>query len=126
MSSGSEKRQRRDRVTIRFGDDELALLTEAADRAGLSVSGYARRLLVDAKPLRASRRPPIEKQLLAKTLGELGKIGSNVNQIARTLNAGGRPSSVDNALRADLRRSIADLTEMRAALLKILGREGDR
>lgn len=54
---------------------------------------------------------------IAKLLGEVGKIGSNVNQIAHQLNAGTGTSS--NAIAA----ALADVADMRAALMEALGRK---
>lgn len=87
MSSGSDKRQRQLALRVRLSETEHSALSEAADRAGLSLAGYARSLLLAAEPLRQSRRPPATKAELAMILGHLGKVGSNVNQIARASNS---------------------------------------
>ena len=119
MSSGSETRQRRGRVTIRFFDPEMENLKEKADRAGISVSSFARLTLLGITPDRTARRPQVEKTLLAKTLGELGKIGSNINQIARTANTRGAVERDDEEY---LRRASLALEAMRDAVLSALGR----
>ena len=121
MTSGSETRKRRNRLTVRFTDQELDRLAEIADRAGITLSSYARKTLVDSDVPRAARRPPVEKALLAKTLGELGKIGSKVNQIARALHSSGQLPNVPG-VGADLHRIAIDLTLMRNAILAALGR----
>jgi hypothetical protein len=73
-------------------------------------------------PLPPRRRPSVDTQLLAKVLAELGKIGSNINQIAYHLNAG-RPGDVmDGAIEAALN----ELVEWRAALMQALGAERRR
>jgi hypothetical protein len=67
----------------------------------------------------------IDRRELARVLAELGKIGSNVNQIAYHLNAGRPPARVYNALELALR----DLGELRLACLQAIGmepRRGDR
>jgi len=87
--SGSETRQRSHLVQVRCTVEEHAQFQAAAERAGLSVGAYLRHQGIGATGPRAARRPPIERTLLAQLLGELGKCGSNVNQIARTLNTGG-------------------------------------
>jgi len=124
LSSGSEKRQRQDRLTIRFAADEMTRLKGDAERAGLTLSSYARLLVIKAEPLRQSRRPPIERQLLAKMLGQLGKTGSNLNQIARALNAAtDRGATQSPILHAELRQAMAELTTIRSALMAALGRK---
>ena len=45
--------------------------------------------MLDAPEMPATRRPPVERATLAAILAQLGKCGSNLNQIARQLNSGG-------------------------------------
>lgn len=117
MASGSENRQRTSHVMVRLTPEERAALDAAAARGGLSLAGYARSVLLTAAPLRQSRRPPVERAELARLLGQVGKIGGNVNQIARVLNGGGE---ADPPALAGLRDDIA---AMRAAIMGALGRE---
>jgi len=104
-------------IAVRCSDAEYATITAAAAQAGLSVGAYLRTLALGSPGLRAVRRPPIEKEFLARMLGELGKVGSNVNQMARVLNTtGDRPSWYE------LSAITSALQETRAAILKALGR----
>lgn len=124
MSSGSEKRQRSDRVTIRFEPEEMAMLRAAADRAGLGVSSYARYAILKTPPPAGARRPQVDRAVLAQILGHLGKTGSNLNQIARALNAATDRSAAQSPhLHAELRQAISELVTMRGALLAALGRK---
>jgi hypothetical protein len=116
VTSGSETRQRQKALRIRLTDAELATIEAAGERAGLSLAGYARSLLLSAPPVRQARRPPVERAELARLLGELGKIGSNVNQIARVLNGAG------DAGQGDLTAVQADIAEIRAVIMLALGR----
>ena len=116
MASGSEQRQRQEALRIRLTPAEHATIEAAADRAGLSLAGYARSVLLAAEPPRQSRRPPANKAELAVILGQLGKIGSNVNQIARVLNSGG---DLDPP---ELATALAEIDAMHAAIMAALGR----
>ena len=117
MTHGSERRARTTHLTIRLTPDERASIDHAAERAGLTSGSHARRLLLDAPPPRQVRRPTVERREIARLLGELGHVGGNLNQIARTLNAGlpGDHHALRDALRG--------LREMRDAILSALGRE---
>ena len=115
--AGSETRQRGKTVTIRVSPDEKASLTAKADRAGLTLASYSRQVLIEARPPRQARRPTIEARSIAKLLAETGRIGSNVNQIARKLNNG---SSADTDAIID---AVAAIRIMRDQLLEALGRE---
>ena len=115
--------QRRLRISFRLTAQELAALTTSSRRAGLCISGYARLVLLGVKPPRAARRPTIETTLLARTLGELGKIGSNLNQIAHALNAKALGIEIMPFVERDLARALVELRQARRFVLKALGRE---
>ena len=117
MSSGSEKRVRDRVITIRLSEDERASIDGAAESSGLVVGSYARQVLLGAPAPRQVRRPVVERRELARLLGELGKIGGNLNQLARAANSG--VLVYEGEIDAGLR----DLSEMRDAVLKALGRE---
>jgi hypothetical protein len=116
MTSGSDKRQRQEALRIRLTTTERATIAAAAERGGLSVAGYARSVLLSAPPVRQARRPPVERLELARLLAELGRVGSNVNQIARALNAGG------DLGQEGLTAALADINDMHDAVLTALGR----
>lgn len=119
MSSGSETRQRRKLLPVRCTDEEAAELRAARDAAGFdSMAEFVR-----ARCLRATRTPkvrPVDRQLLARVLGELGKWGSNLNQLARAANAG-EPVS-----RADYEELAGRVRTTSAAVLEALGRGHQR
>lgn len=115
--SGTEKRQRNKVLQVRLTDAEFAQIEAMADRAELTPASFARSILLDAPAPRAKRRPAVDTAQVAKMLGELGKIGSNINQIAHQINAGTGTSShaIESALR--------DLSEIRTACMEALGRK---
>ncbi len=115
--SGSETRQRSKRLTIRFTDAEYAEIEAAADRAGLAIGSHTRAMLLNGRAPRAVRTPPADRKALAQVLALLGRLGSNVNQISRTLNFGEQHDA------AALARAVKEITEMRDALMAALGRE---
>jgi hypothetical protein len=117
MTHGSEKRVRTKYLTIRLSPEERAQIDAAADRAGFTSASYARQVLLGAPPPRQVRRPPIERRELARLLGELGHVGSNVNQIARRVNTG------DGFDGWELRQALGSISLMRGAILSALGRD---
>jgi hypothetical protein len=116
MASGSEKRVRNRILVVRLSAEERAAVGEAAERAGLVVGSYTRQVLLGAPTPRQVRRPPVERKELARLLGELGKIGGNLNQLARSANTGAL------VYEADIDAALSGLAEMREAVLKALGR----
>ncbi len=106
-------------IPVRCNAEERAAIKAAADKAGLSVGAFLRSLaLGDAGP-RAVRRPPVERKELARLLGHLGKVGSNLNQLAHAFNRDARSPQL-----AELNGIRAHVIEMRDALMTALGRVG--
>lgn len=86
--SGSQTRQRSRSVNVALTDAERAKVEADAHALGLSLSGYARALLVGAVTPRTPRRPLPNATELARLLGQLGKVGSNLNQLTKLGNQG--------------------------------------
>ena len=55
---------------------------------------------------------------IKKLIGELGKIGSNLNQIARYFNQGGIISS---EMRKEIKKSLRDIYEMKYEVMRMAG-----
>ncbi len=112
--SGSETRQRTIIVHIRLTPEERSLVDEAASRAGLTVASYARTRLIGPSLPRNVKRPSIDRELLAKLIAQLGKIGSNLNQIARAAN-------MNSAGAQDLDDALREATQFKAAIRAVFG-----
>ncbi|MEM6829746.1 MAG: plasmid mobilization relaxosome protein MobC [Bacteroidota bacterium] len=82
----SEKRQRNNLKSFRLSDEELAAFLSNCEAANLSGGDLFRTKCCGQKPLHARRQRGEEEKLLAKILGQLGKYGNNLNQIAYALN----------------------------------------
>ncbi len=119
MSTGTDKRQREFVISFRVGGDEYEHIQTEADQAGVTVGTFARDVLVNARAPRRVRRPPAAKAELVRILGELGKIGSNVNQLAHKANIG-QLRLLDPMVLLQLQD---DLEELRDALMTALGRQ---
>jgi hypothetical protein len=105
-------------ISVRCTAKERSKIDEAARQAGLSIGAYLRALaLGDAGP-RAVRRPPVERKELARLLGHLGKVGSNLNQLAHAFNSRGRVPGL-----AELNDIRSYVGQMRDALMAALGRD---
>lgn len=107
-------------VTVRLRERERELLLAAAQARGMPVAAYLRSLAV----VHLAGRPqwsPDEAEALRDLGGELRRIGSNVNQIARALNVavhkgeypagqGTEAKEAARLVRAELRRLLAIYT----------------
>src|SRR3989304_1834872 len=87
MASGSDKRRRTHQSLVRLTDEEFADISARADKAGLAVAAFMRAAVLGTPGPRAQRRPPADHRALRQILGQVGRIGNNINQIARALNS---------------------------------------
>jgi len=101
--------------SIRLSHEERAELERRAETAGLTIGGYCKSVIFEKDPPRRSRRPSVEKVELARLLGEVGRLGNNLNQIARRLNF---ESTVDIP---ELKEALFDLSALRASVVMALG-----
>lgn len=117
----SQKRQRAKQIKVPCLEQEFNDAAAAANAAGLSLAAWSRAMMFAGDPgPRSQRRLPIDAQLARQVLAQLGKYGSNMNQIAYGLNAYG-----ERGLEADFRGALKEWAEIRDTLLAMLGRAPD-
>ena len=106
--SGSETRRTRKLVSLRVSEQDYQTLSLKAAGARLSLSGYLRGCALKAPEVKARRsKPTVDLAELSRLLVALNRIGNNVNQIARALNAGDVPVPALEELRACLQALLA-------------------
>jgi len=76
------------RITIRLDDDLYMKIVNGAKASGISQVEYARQLLKRGR-VTVKQEIIAEVPELRKLIADFGKIGSNLNQIARHYNGGG-------------------------------------
>ena len=105
------------RVTIRLTDTEFSIIENAATQAEMSISEYMRTQTMEGK-VNARFEIVANVDQIKKLICEFGKIGSNLNQIARYFNQGGILSS---EMRNEIRKSLRDIYEMKYEVMKMAG-----
>ena len=113
--SGSEKRQRQIILKARFTEPEAALVQQQADAAGLTVSALIRFALLNQKPPKAARKPPAERELVARVIAALGPLACEVRQVKEKCDDPQFLETIDAVQR--------DLAELRVVLFEALGRQ---
>ncbi|MDQ0457691.1 DUF6290 family protein [Rhizobium paknamense] len=101
-------------INVRVSDAEHSAIEEAAKLAGMSVSAFFRSLLLEG----AGVRPILtaeDRLIMAALLEDMRMIGINLNQVARSLNAGKgvHPSELDINLGNVQRIQAAVMSELR-------------
>ena len=114
--SGSQKRVRSRKVPVAC-DDEECFKTRPRAGGRLSLASFLRACGLGTPGPRARRSPPVNAEALGRATAALNKVGSNLNQIAHVLNAGGTSLTT--------RECFAALAETRAAgpIREIVGRK---
>jgi hypothetical protein len=98
------------RLTMRLRSDDLLLLRERAKARGMPTSTYVS-LLVRSHLRALAPLPTAEIVALKRSVAEISAIGRNLNQIARGVNQGQRPSDLS---KADLQALLRALNGLRA------------
>lgn len=104
-------------INLRFTDTQYDIVCKASEEAGLSISEYIRRQLMKGKVI-AKYEIVADIPELKKLVAEFGKIGSNLNQIARHFNQGGIHSQ---EMRQSINKCIAEIYEMKYEVVKMAG-----
>ena len=81
IKAPADRRNRQ--LVVRFTESEYASISSGAKNAGMSLSSYVRHLAVDGK-VDVHYHLSHDSDDLGAILAQLGKIGSNLNQIARS------------------------------------------
>ena len=103
------------RLSIRLSDTERLDIESRAQRAGLSMGGYCKFVIFNTDPPRRSRRVVPEKAELSRLIGQVSRVGANINQIAKQLNM---YSAIDVV---EVSNAMVDVAELRASIMKALG-----
>jgi hypothetical protein len=115
--SHSKKRKRLEILRARVTPEEKRAVAEKAKSVG-GISALFRTAVLGYTPPKSKT----DREAVVRLLAELGKVGSNVNQIAKHLNAG-RPGDATEGM---IQAAMTDLLEMRHLCMKALGFEADR
>lgn len=104
-------------IMLRLTDIEYERICGEAEATGYPVAVYARKKLIDEQ---TTIKYEIVADLpeLQKLTSEYGKIGNNLNQIARFFHTGGTRSK---AMQDEIHECIEKLFELRTEVLKMAG-----
>ena len=104
-------------VHLRMNETEYDLLAKRAKANSMTVSDFVRNALVNQKVI-IKYEITADVPEINKLISEFGKIGSNLNQIARYFNQGGILSS---EMRNEIRKSLRNIYEMKYEVMKMAG-----
>ena len=108
-------------IKTRLSDEEYADFTKRLAPYGISQSEFLRQAIRQAAIRPVIHVSAVNDELLSavgKLAAEYGKIGGNLNQIARCLNEYGTPY---NTLSVEVRAAISDLAALKFEVLRKVG-----
>ena len=114
MMEKTDKTKRASPISIRIPTDELAEFRRRVEASGLPVNAYVIRAILNAPIPRGTRRPVVEKQMLAQLLGRSAAIRDALDNASRITGAGAADA---------IKAACEELTVIRAALMKMMERE---
>ena len=106
------------RLSIRLRSDDLLVLRERAKARAMRTSTYVS-LLVRSHLRALTPLPTAELEALKRSVAEISAIGRNLNQIARAVNQGERPSGPSKADLHALLRALMGLRVHIKALINV-------
>ena len=109
--------QRTHIICLRLTDIELSVLEDRAEKCKMTRSDFIRNLILNRK-LTPKYQIIIDGEEIKSLLAQYGKIGSNLNQIARHFNSGGERSL---AMQEEIQQAIEELYALRKEVLRLAG-----
>ena len=94
-------------ITVRLSDDEMESLDFICEALDENRSTYIRRRILTGEIPRPVFQYALDEATSKAVTGQLGKIGSNLNQIARKLNSGER---ADNQMTDAIGNCLSDIS----------------
>ena len=117
---GKETDTRRNPISIRLSDEELGRLRFICGRLNITQSEFIRQAILTATVKRPTLVTALDDESTRTLLAHFGKVGSNLNQIARVLNQG---YLADSGIITEIRQCIQKLNQG-VAVLQAVGGQG--
>ena len=103
------------KITVRLTAEQYRSIAEEAGQCKLPVSVYARHLLI-GKEVTFVNPIVLDTRGIEPAAAALGRVGNNLNQIARWLN---RHAAIDDALRAEANCAFMEVTRCARELTRL-------
>lgn len=111
------EKYRNHRITIRFTDLEYSIIETAARQTNMSLAAYVRTQVLKGQ-VHTKIEIVTDVPEIKKLLAEFGKIGGNLNQIAKYFNQGG---ILSQEMRGEINKRLRDLYEMKYKVMEMAG-----
>lgn len=102
-------------IHVRMSDEEYDQFQLQLERTGMSMSDYIRDMTLTGE-VKVIVKPVLNTEKLDQIIYECGRIGNNINQIAKHLNEG---NPMTARLSRELHHELAALSEVRRKIEKL-------
>lgn len=109
-------------LRVRVSTLEKRQLEDLAAQAGLTLSDFMRNRSLGSKPRTIKATP--EEAVFIKGLAEIGKLASNVNQIAKALNTIAKRGDLFTVPTEQINRTLDGLDALAAFITKLMEQDG--
>lgn len=111
-------------IQLRATLEEKEKIVSLAKEAGMTVTDFIKASTLNKSP--RIRKANFDREILIRLLAELGKVGSNVNQIAKVMNAEKKTTYSVSVKETVIVRVLGQITTISSSILKHLehGSEG--
>jgi len=100
------------RISFRAKLAERSQIEKDAKEAGQSISTYVRARLLKEPETKPTHRPTEARLLMKHLIGQIGRVGNNMNQIAFKLNGGMVLKPLDRDKHEDGIRALRDMRSL--------------
>jgi hypothetical protein len=105
-------------IPFRVTEEEREQIWASAEQVGLTVSAFIRACILEETPkMRATRRPSVEAEILARLLGQMGKVTGDIQELAKKV--GPKNSKAEK----DALKTLKDVRATVSAIMEALGRK---
>ena len=105
------------RLSVRLSDTQYEIIKSYAEEMGMSMADFIRHQAIHGK-INISYPIVVSVPEIQKLTSQFGKIGSNLNQIAKYFNTGGMQSK---AIREDINECVAALMQLSKEVSEMAG-----
>ncbi len=120
----SDETRKRVLVQLRLTKDEKNKLKQFAKSSGVTLTDFVKARTLDKPP--RTKKATFDREVLIKFLSELGKLGSNVNQMARHMNSQNKTFYSVTVKETYIASVLLDIQKLSAQILKELEHGNER
>lgn len=123
MENNKVTTKKRVLVQLRTTEEDKQKLIELAKGMGMTITDFVKSRTLGNPP--RMRKATFDREILIRLLGELGKVGSNINQIAKVMNTDKKTFYSVTVKETLIAQTLTSVTTLSSEILKQLDHGGE-